>query len=112
MFNNAPNYTYNIYINKYKILYILILFIINIKTIQSFSSLYAFSAVNNRYYMITPKNIYFLNNYNNNRDSKHIFENDQNITSEEDSQMISHGRFFGGEDKTLLIVKDYLYALF
>ena len=104
MFNNSYNNIYSIIINLFS-------FIIIINRIQSISYLYTLSVAYNLYFRITPNYISFFSNYDNNDEIRHTFEGDQMLTSEEDTQMISHGKFFDKEDITLLMVKDYVYIL-
>ena len=58
--------------------------------------------------MISSLRIIFFNNNENRPDIKHNFTDGQKITTEEESQMISYGRFYGDSAANLLIVKDYI----
>ena len=90
---------------------ILLLLIIKIETFSFFKTIPTF---NNRYYIITPNILIFYNNYKNTSDPKVEFNNDQIIESEDEYEKISYGRFNGINDETqahLLIIKNYVYAI-
>ena len=109
----------NIKRNKFNILqsisnfiniFILLVLLIKVKTFSFFK---AIPTIRNRYYIITPNKLIFLNNINNNYDTKVEFNNDQMIQSEEDYGKVSYGRFndIDIDLPHLIIIKDYVYAL-
>ena len=89
---------------------IFILLFLAIK-IKAFSFFKTIPTLDNRYYIITPDNLIFLNNYKNNYDIKVEFTNDQIIESEDEYEKISYGRFNGETQANLLIIKNYIYAI-
>jgi len=90
------------------IIFILLFLITKIKTFSFFKTI---PTLNNRYYIITPNNLIFLNNYFNNHDTKVEFINDQIIESEDEYEKISYGRFNEESVAHLLIIKNYIYAI-
>ena len=89
-------------------IFILLFLTIKIKTFSFFKTI---PTLDNRYYIITPDNLIFLNNYKNNYDIKVEFTNDQIIESEDEYEKISYGRFNGETQANLLIIKNYIYAI-
>ena len=91
-------------------LFILLILLVKVKTFSFFKTI---PTLRNRYYIITPNKIIFLNNDYGNYDIKVEFNNDQMIESEEDFEKISYGRFnnITLDQPHLLIIKDYVYAL-
>ena len=110
MAKNVEKFILSFYINHVNFIYILIILMKAIK-ICSFSFFKTIPTLNNRYYMITPTNIIFYNNFESRPDTKHIFKNDQIIASEEDLEKIYYGRFNEISSAHLLIIKDYVYAI-
>ena len=109
----------NIKRNKFNILqsisnfiniFILLVLLIKVKTFAFFKVI---PTIRNRYYIITPNKLIFLNNFNNNYDTKAEFNNAQMIQSEEDYEKVSYGRFNDIDINLphLIIIKDYVYAL-
>ena len=63
--------------------------------------------------IITYNDILFYNSETNNINSKHTFVNDEIITSDEELEMFSYGRFhkYVHEDINLLLVKHFIYTI-
>jgi len=103
---------YRLNIHKFKSIFlnIFILLFLTIK-IKAFSFFKTIPTLNNRYYIIAPNNLIFLNNYSNNYDIKVELINDQIIESEDEYEKISYGRFIGETKAHLLIIKNYIYAI-
>ena len=97
-------------ISNFGNIFILLTILIKVQTIWFFKTI---PTLRNRYYIITPNNIIFLNNDYNNYDIKVQFNNEQMIESEEDYEKISYGRFnnITLDQPHLLIIKNYVYAL-
>jgi len=112
MSKNLKTNRLNIHQNISNVLNIFILLILFIK-INSFSFFKTIPTLNNRYYIITPYKLIFLNNYHNNYDTKVTFIDNQLIESEEDYEKISYGRFnnITIDQPNLLMIKNYVYAL-
>ena len=98
------------YISNFVNIFILLILLIKVRTFPFFKTI---PTLRNRYYIITPTKIIFLNNDYNNYDTKVEFIKEQMIDSEEDYEKISYGRFnnLTLDDPHLLIIKDYVYAL-
>ena len=111
MVNLSEKYIKKIYKSNFKLLIIFLIFIIKSKIFLSISSFYTIPTINNRYYMINSLRIIFYNNIESRPDIKHNFTDQQKITTEEEAQMISYGRFYGSATANLLIIKDYIYAI-
>ena len=114
MSKNAQRNKFNIHqcISKSMNIFIFILLFIIIK-VKTFSFFKTIPTLNNRYYIICPNKIIFLNNYLNKYDIKEELENDQIIESEDEYEKISYGRLDGItiDQAQLLIIKDYIYEL-
>ena len=112
MSKNVQNNRFNIhqYISKSLNIFILLFIIIKVKALPFFKTI---PTLNNRYYIIYPNKIVFLNNHNNNNDVKKELENDEIIGSEDEYEKISYGRYYGAtlDQAQLLIIKDYIFEL-
>ena len=89
-------------------LFILLFLVMKIKAFSFFKTI---PTLYNRYYIITPNKLIFLNNYGNNYDTKVEFNNAQIIESQDEYEKISYGRFNVETQAHLLIIKDYIYAI-
>ena len=79
------------------------------QTISNFKIIYIYDSY---YYIITIEKIYFFNNNNNLRLFVYKFESNLTITKEEETDMISYGRFkYNSDSQNLLIIKNYIYSL-
>ena len=98
------------YISKPMNKYILLFLIVKIQTIAFFKTI---PAINNKYYIITPDKIIFLNNNNGDYGSKATLTNNQIILSEDEYEKVSFGKFNEApiNQAHLLIIKDYIYAI-
>ena len=100
---------------KFHLFYYILIFILNILNIQSLQFLKAIylntNSNNNYYYMITTKNLYYYNDgKTESKKSLITFEDDQIITTYEESEMISLS-LFEGSFSNLLMIKHYIYAV-
>jgi hypothetical protein len=97
-------------ISKAMNIYILLFLIVKIQTIAFFKTI---PAINNKYYIITPDKIIFLNNNSGNYGSKANLTNNQIIQSEDEYEKVSYGKFNEApiSQAHLLIIKDYVYAI-
>ena len=101
----------NIKINIFNIhQYILLFLIVKIQSIPFFKTI---PAINNKYYIITPDKIIFLNNNKGNYDTKLNLTNNQIISNEDEYEKESYGKFNQAptNHSHLLIIKDYIYAI-
>ena len=92
-------------------IYILLILIIKIQTIEFFN---AIPTINNQNYIITEDKIIYYNNNNNIYDTKFEFDNDQMIQSDEEYETICYGRFnqeLESDQGHLLIIKGYIYSI-
>ena len=98
------------YISKSLNIYILLFLIVKIETFAFFKTI---PAINNKYYIITPDKIIFLNNNSGNFNTKVELTNNQIIESEEEYEKVSYGKFNEApiDQAHLLIIKDYIYAI-
>ena len=112
MSKNIKRNKFNIlqYISNFINIFILLVLLIKVKTFAFFK---AIPTIRNRYYIVTPDKLIFLNNINNNYDTKVEFNNEQMIQSEEDYGKVSYGRFNDIDINLphLVIIKDYVYAV-
>ena len=112
MSKNIKRNKFNIlqYISNFINIFILLILLIKIKTFAFFKTI---PTIRNRYYIITPNKLIFLNNIKGNYDTKVEFNNEQMIESQEDYGKISYGRFnnITFELPHLIIIKNYVYAL-
>ena len=98
------------YISKPINIYILLFIIVKIQTIAFFKTI---PTINNKYYIITPDKIIFLNNDKGNYDTKYNLTDNQIIKSEDEYEKVSYGKFNQApiNQSHLLIIKDYIYAI-
>ena len=100
----------NLYYSNFSKNITIIFFLILIK-IESLPYLQTLPTIDNRYYIVFSRGIVFMNNFSNNFDWKHEFNDDQIITSEEDFEKIYLKNFNNKIEYGILIVKDYIYDL-
>ena len=96
-----------------QIIYIFLLLYFGIEaqtqTIQNFKVIYYYDQL---YYIIRYDYLYFYNAENNKIFVVHKFESNEGFTTEEESEMISLGRFkYNSDSQSLLIIKNYIYSL-
>ena len=97
-------------ISKAMNIYIFLFLIVKIQTLAFFK---AIPTMNNKYYIITPDKIIFLNNDSGNFNTKVDLTNYQIIKSEDEYEKISYGKYYQApiSQAHLLIIKDYIYAI-
>ena len=100
----------NLYYSNFSKNITIIFFLILIK-IESLPYLQTLPTIDNRYYIVFSRGIVFMNNFSNNFDWKHEFNDDQIITSEEDFEKIYLKNFNNKIEWGILIVKNYIYDL-
>ena len=100
----------HLYISKSMNIYILLLLIIKIQTLAFFKTI---PTINNKYYIITPDKIIFLNNDSGNNNIKVNLKENQIIQTEDEYEKISYAKFNDAPTNQthLLIIKDYIYAI-
>lgn len=81
--------------------YIFLFLIIKIQSIPFFKTI---PAINNKYYIITPDKIIFLNNNKGNYDTKLNLTNNQIISNEDEYEKVSYGKLI----KHLQTIHTYL----
>ena len=107
-------YNYIYYFNVMKIKFFILFVILVLKPIKTelipnFKSIYLSS---DYYYIVTYDKITYYNNANNVNNITYEFQGEQIITSPEQSEMVSFGRFKNIDYvANLLIVKHYIYAV-
>ena len=80
------------------------------QTLQNFKVIYFYEKF---YYIIRYDYLYFYNSGNNSIFVLHRFENNEGFTTEEESEMISFGKFkYNSDAKNLLIIKNYIHSLY
>jgi hypothetical protein len=100
---------------KRRMIFIFLLFLIGTKTqvqaqeVQIFRVIYYYEQF---YYIITKEYIAFYDKARDNFNSLHFFDSNLIITTEEELEMISLGRFrYNSEPQNLLVIKNYIYSL-
>jgi len=80
------------------------------QTLQNFKVIYFYEKF---YYIIRYDYLYFYNSGNNSIFVLHRFENNEGFTTEEESEMISFGKFkYNSDALNLLIIKNYIHSLY
>ena len=101
--------------NNFKKIFIFLILLLNFKSIQPLNNFKAIFSAYSSYYIITAKNISFYNEgYGNNNFlyfNKYNFSGEQEIKTDEETEMISFGSFRDNPNNipSLIIIKHFLY---
>ena len=98
--------------NTFKIFFLVLIFLINIKYSQSFEYFKSIPLGRNNYYIVTTDKLLYYDAGSNTNNTVHTFEDDQKILTKEEFDIISFNKFNQANAPIcLLIIKHFVYAI-